>query len=130
MVLKYLLTNNSFYFAVLRDDFRNMPFDTQVAEGERAVLHCAPPRGNPAPQVKWLKDGQYIEDDTNSLVSTGNSRLEVAPSGDLVLHRVTKTDEGDYVCRASNMVGTKDSESARLSVHGKTNLKNTIIWEK
>ena len=43
----------------------------------------------------------------------------MSPSGDLILHHVTKTDEGDYVCRASNMVGTRDSENARLSVHGK-----------
>ena len=58
-------------FPVLRDDFRQMPRDTQVAQGEKAVLNCSPPRGNPPPQVKWLKNGQYIQDleDSSDLVS-------------------------------------------------------------
>ena len=58
-------------FPVLRDDFRQMPRDTQVAQGEKAVLNCSPPRGNPPPQVKWLKNGQYIQDleDSTDLAS-------------------------------------------------------------
>ena len=103
---------------MLRDEFRAMPSDTRVAQGDRTVLECSPPRGNPNPQVTWLKDGRYLEDSTS--LSRLSSRMEITHSGNLVLKSVAKEDEGDYVCRATNMVGTRDSESARLSVHGKT----------
>ncbi len=35
-----------------------------------------------------------------------------------MIHNVQQHDAGDYVCRAINMVGTKDSEPAALSVLG------------
>ena len=49
---------------------------------------------------------------------TSKQRLHVTESGNLVLRKVTREDKGRYVCRASNMVGSKSSEEAFLSVHG------------
>ena len=46
-------------------------------------------------------------------------RTHITESGNLVLRQVTREDKGSYVCRATNMVGTKNSEAALLSVHGK-----------
>ena len=46
-------------------------------------------------------------------------RVQVTESGNLVLRHVTRQDKGSYVCRATNMVGSKSSEAATLSVHGK-----------
>ena len=46
-------------------------------------------------------------------------RLHVSESGNLVLEHVTRADKGSYVCKATNMVGSKSSEAAILSVHGK-----------
>ena len=46
-------------------------------------------------------------------------RLHVSESGNLVLEHVTRVDKGSYVCKATNMVGSKSSEAAILSVHGK-----------
>lgn len=51
-----------FYFAVLRDDFRQNPADVIVAAGEPAVLECQPPRGHPEPTISWKKDGINIDD--------------------------------------------------------------------
>ena len=49
---------------------------------------------------------------------TSKQRLHVTESGNLVLRKVTREDKGSYVCRATNMVGSKSSEEAFLSVHG------------
>ena len=49
-----------------------------------------------------------------------HNRVQITTSGNLILQKVTKADKGSYVCRATNMVGSKSSESAILSVHGKS----------
>lgn len=97
--------------SVLRDDFRLMPVDTRVASGDTAILKCIPPRGNPKPRLIWLKNGQ-------PLTSERDSRWHITEVGSLVIEAVQKNDEANYVCRAENMVGSRDSDSVRLDVHG------------
>ena len=45
----------------LRDDFRAMPKDTDVAIGDETILKCSPPKGHPQPVVRWKKDGEYLD---------------------------------------------------------------------
>jgi roundabout axon guidance receptor 2 len=104
--------NATLEVAVLRDDFRLMPVDTRVASGDTAILKCIPPRGNPKPRLIWLKNGQ-------PLASERDDRWHVTEVGSLVIEAVQKSDEANYVCRAENMVGSRDSDSIRLNVHGK-----------
>ena len=47
-------------------------------------------------------------------------QAQITGDGNLILRHVTKEDKGSYVCRATNMVGSKNSEAAVLSVHGKS----------
>ena len=49
---------------------------------------------------------------------TSKKRLHVTDTGNLLIRKVSRDDKGSYVCRASNMVGSKSSEAAILSVHG------------
>lgn len=95
---------------VLRDEFRMIPVDTRVAAGETAVLQCGPPKGSPEPTVVWKKDGEEVDLDF---------RTKVVDGGNLMISEVRPLDEGRYQCVAHNLVGSKGSPFAMLTVHGK-----------
>ncbi|KAH7952128.1 hypothetical protein HPB52_019063 [Rhipicephalus sanguineus] len=94
---------------VLRDEFRQLPKSIHVAGGESATLECVPPRGHPEPTVTWFKDGVQVQ--------PGTGRVRLLAQGALVIADVRPSDQGRYVCRAANMLGTRDSPAAQLSVH-------------
>ncbi|XP_075749789.1 protein sax-3-like isoform X2 [Rhipicephalus microplus] len=103
--------NASVELAVLRDEFRQLPKSIHVAGGESATLECVPPRGHPEPTVTWFKDGVQVQ--------PGTGRVRLLVQGALVIADVRPSDQGRYVCRAANMLGTRDSPAALLSVHTK-----------
>ena len=105
-------SNFSFSVADIRDEFRTVPTDTDALGGTDATLTCAPPRGHPAPIVKWRKNGLNLD------LASG-SRLRIEPSGDLVIYDVAKVDEGNYECVAENAAGKRTSTPVRLRVNGK-----------
>ncbi|XP_069939471.1 protein sax-3-like isoform X2 [Cherax quadricarinatus] len=100
-------SNASLQIAFLRDDFRSSPSGARVVAGERAVLECYPPKGHPEPLVSWTKDGHTLVLD---------DRVYVKEGGGLVMTETLQTDEGSYVCVASNLVGTRTSSPAILAV--------------
>lgn len=87
-----------------------IPVDTRVAAGETALLQCGPPRGSPEPTVVWKKDGFEVDVDTRRRLTDG---------GNLMISDVRQHDEGRYQCVAHNLVGSKASPQAILTVHGK-----------
>ncbi|CAM1324704.1 ROBO1 (predicted) [Pycnogonum litorale] len=106
--------NASLSIAFLRDEFRQRPISSQVAMGNRAVLTCTPPRGYPEPRVTWTK---------NSLSVRPVGRIRIADNGNLVINDVRRSDEGNYVCMARNVVGERESPPVVLSVHVKPHFK-------
>ncbi|XP_033099030.1 junctional adhesion molecule C-like [Anneissia japonica] len=75
-------------------------------EGDTATFTCVSGEGNPEPRVTWLKDDKIL-----------NVPFETS----LVLNVVTKSDEGNYTCRAENDVltgtnGKISRETATLTV--------------
>ncbi|XP_064470549.1 protein sax-3-like isoform X2 [Ornithodoros turicata] len=111
--------NASLEVAVLREEFRSVPKSVRVAAGETATLECVPPKGYPEPQVRWIKDGQPLATTTVNSGGGGGGRLRVVGHGALVIADVRRSDQGRYVCAASNLVGNRESPPATLSVHVK-----------
>ena len=50
-----------FCFTDMRDDFRILPKDTDVSVGQDTILKCSPPKGHPSPEVRWKKDGDFLD---------------------------------------------------------------------
>ncbi|CAN8014114.1 unnamed protein product, partial [Ixodes persulcatus] len=96
---------------VLREEFRATPKSSRVAAGESATLECVAPRGHPEPSVTWFKDGAQV--------ATGTGRIRLLGHGSLLIADVRHGDQGRYVCRAANLLGTRETPAATLSVHTK-----------
>ena len=84
------------------------PVETTVNESLTAILKCTA-AGNPPPKVTWFK--------VNSTLPVG--RHVVESSGALILQDVRPGDEGQYTCKAENLLGTINA-SARLTVQCKS----------
>ncbi|XP_035392059.1 hemicentin-1 [Electrophorus electricus] len=79
-----------------------------VSQGSLAVLDCAV-HGNPAPVLRWHKDGQAL----------GSDRLHLLRNGSLALYGVTSGDSGEYQCVAENEAGSAERTiSLKVQVPG------------
>ena len=83
------------------------PVETTINESQTAILKCTAV-GNPPPKVTWFK--------VNSTLPVG--RHVVESSGTLILQDVRPGDEGQYTCKAENLLGTINAR-ARLTVQCK-----------
>ena len=112
-VLSYLNKFFIFYFAFsdMREEFRATPKDTDAVLEEDVVLECSPPKGHPKPVVKWKKDGDNLD-------LTSAKRIKIDESGNLVIYKAQKKDQGRYQCTAENVASSKTSKPMRLKVHG------------
>ena len=82
------------------------PVPMVVNETGIATLQCEV-RGNPQPQVTWLKQNSSL---------LANKRIVKSRSG-LIIKDVTSQDGGLYTCKARNLLGVVTS-SAALTVQG------------
>lgn len=105
---------------MLRDEFRLEPQNTRVAQGDVALLECAPPKGVPEPLVNWKKNGQKLEIEHSK-------RIRIVDSGNLAIQDARQSDEGEYQCVAKNVVGVRESKVITLNVHGKFFLVNVNV---
>ena len=90
------------------------PMSMVVNETDIALLQCEV-KGNPTPQVTWLKQNSSISLDKRIVKSGGR----------LMIRDVTSQDRGVYTCRARNILGVMIS-SATLTVQGNL-LPNTNV---
>uniref|UniRef100_A0A8C8DHT9 Uncharacterized protein n=1 Tax=Oryzias sinensis TaxID=183150 RepID=A0A8C8DHT9_9TELE len=78
----------------------------QVVMEEETVDFTCEVHGDPAPTVRWQREGGELP----------RGRFEIRNGNNLRLFRVKEQDEGTYTCTSENSVG-KTSVSAMLQVH-------------
>uniref|UniRef100_A0A3P9BE74 Ig-like domain-containing protein n=1 Tax=Maylandia zebra TaxID=106582 RepID=A0A3P9BE74_9CICH len=80
-----------------------------VGEGEKLSLQCHVTGSTPI-TIQWMKDRR-------ELVSSGNTKISfVGGTANLEISQVSKTDAGDYLCKASNANGSFCFHSLSLEV--------------
>ena len=94
------------------------PVSMVVNETSIASLQCEV-KGNPTPQVTWLRHNSSLLADKRIVQS----------SGGLIIKDVTSQDGGLYTCRARNLVGVITS-SASLTVQGEKKAHHFSIFHK
>ena len=76
-----------------------------TCEGDKVTLHCNV-TGNPSPYVTWINgNGNVFQNSTNVTSYT--------------ISEVTRNDEGNYTCKASNTVGENVGSTNILDVQCK-----------
>ncbi|XP_038613568.1 hemicentin-1 [Tachyglossus aculeatus] len=80
--------------------------DVKVKEKHNVTLTCEA-KGNPLPEITWLKDGQQLTKDGNHQIMSNGRFLQIT--------NAQVSDTGRYTCVASNPAGDK-SRSFSLNV--------------
>ncbi|GBM98114.1 Hemicentin-1, partial [Araneus ventricosus] len=72
--------------------------DFEAVEGSPVILPCEV-KGDPKPAIIWFKNGIELISDRNFAIEN---------DGSLKIINAVESDEGEYVCSATNIVGTSD----------------------
>ena len=93
-------------------EFFTHPQSETKKEGENTSLSCNA-TGNPKPTISWYKDDTKINAGADSRVSISEDDTQ------LTITNVSRNDDGQYTCVASNSLGNSTSNSATLTVQCK-----------
>ena len=98
------------FFADLNKEFEVPPYSQSVQLGSQVEMRCHPPRGQPSPAIRWLKDRQELD--------MGDPNYLAAADGHLIIIQVRAEDVANYSCVAENLVNRRVSPPARLEIVG------------
>ena len=88
------------------------PISTVVVEGADLLLTCNA-TGKPTPSILWTIDGSLIN-------ASGDPRISITEQNTkLSITNVSRVDDGQYRCVASNSLGNATSNSATVDVQCK-----------
>lgn len=79
------------------------PYELSVLVSDNITLQCQT-IGIPTPLILWLKDGQLLAQSDATIIY--NTTSDTTANSTLIITNVTNTDDGVYICEASNKVGT------------------------
>ncbi|XP_047351251.1 Down syndrome cell adhesion molecule-like protein Dscam2 isoform X6 [Vespa velutina] len=92
------------------------PQDVATLLGNQLNVHCEA-KGFPPPLIAWLRARGRTSNDYQPLVDGLNGRLTILPNGSLWTASAGPQDEGHYLCRANNGIGSGLSKVIYVSVH-------------
>lgn len=93
--------------------------DLKIVDGDTLTLSCIV-IGDPEPQVTWTKNGKPL---SSSEVVDLKYKNGIAT---LRINEVYPEDEGEYVCKATNSVGTTETKS-KITIKRKF-VSNGRLW--
>ncbi|KER32164.1 hypothetical protein T265_01778 [Opisthorchis viverrini] len=120
--------------AYLDDRFIQQPKNETVHVGQNVSLPCLAPAGLPKPIIRWLKDDVLVGEQStghmsivklNESTSSRLSKMLVLDNGTLWINSVTFEETGNYRCTATNLIGSRSSRPAFLSVISTTTFLET-----
>ncbi|KAL0901060.1 hypothetical protein ABMA27_006383 [Loxostege sticticalis] len=91
------------------------PKDEAVLAGESLALHCQT-TGSPTPQVTWMKQRGASSSDFIPLVNLGG-RFQFLANGTLWIESALPYDEGHYMCKSENGVGSALTKTITVAVN-------------
>uniref|UniRef100_A0A3B4AFY6 Ig-like domain-containing protein n=1 Tax=Periophthalmus magnuspinnatus TaxID=409849 RepID=A0A3B4AFY6_9GOBI len=100
-------------------------FESELADcmtkiGQTIKLSCKV-TGCPKPDISWLKDGLSLEDDPHHIVTADRTGI-----CSLILDSLTPEDSGQYICYATNSLGSAGS-LAKVVVQGVSHFNDNNI---
>ncbi|KAG9281022.1 immunoglobulin superfamily containing leucine-rich repeat protein 2 [Astyanax mexicanus] len=113
---------------------------TEIYEGYMVILNCES-KGNPQPTVEWeiLAGNQLLTFTLPSIVEKSevpingaptNTRFLIFQNGTLIIPRMSKKEDGNYSCSATNDMG-KAQSTVKLTMAGtKKHAVNSILDTK
>ncbi|CAH2050967.1 unnamed protein product, partial [Iphiclides podalirius] len=91
------------------------PKDEAVLAGEPVAMHCQT-TGSPTPQITWLKQRAGSPSDFIPLVNLGG-RFQFLMNGTLWVESALPYDEGHYMCKAENGVGSPLTKTIFVAIN-------------
>ncbi|GBL99245.1 Transposon Ty3-G Gag-Pol polyprotein [Araneus ventricosus] len=102
------------------------PPHTEAVLGSDVILNCVAD-GFPKPQILWKRAEDTLQSDYNTLLT--DAHIHTLPNGSLSIRNVEKTDEGYYMCQATNGIGSGISTVISLNVRVPAHFKEEFMAE-
>ncbi|ROL48608.1 Pro-neuregulin-1, membrane-bound isoform [Anabarilius grahami] len=84
-----------------------------VEDGKKTVLKCEIVAGNPAPSIKWYKNGKELEGKSKPK-SIKIKKKKQGKISELLIRKSTDADAGLYTCEAVNNLGKTNSTASLI----------------
>ncbi|XP_022252996.1 Down syndrome cell adhesion molecule-like protein Dscam2 isoform X3 [Limulus polyphemus] len=100
------------------------PIDKDVIRGERVAIDCIA-EGYPQPRISWKRPlGSQLNDFREVYP---NYRTQVFSNGTLMIQDLEDSDNGHYLCQASNGIGSGLTKLIVVTVHAPPRFETTFI---
>ena len=94
------------------------PQNVSTLLGSPLIVNCKAD-GFPPPSVNWLRSRGRSANNYQPLIAGLDGRLTILPNDTLWTASAEPQDEGHYLCRANNSIGSGLSKVIYVSVNGK-----------